>query len=407
MANQFIPQGDYTYLNDQPIDVILQYNSVSQNPITFDCSDTELQRLFGYFNTHKSLFTSFFHHHDTYISSLPQNEQALITLWTDQIFCGFINACIRGYTNPTHIEILVAYLEEVENNGFNYTAINLQNVQRRAQALVNGMHNIDHNQQPHRRERLIRNMITYIYNSYIKPLTDVIVHVHSPRSFFFTVFRGVFGITATNYMNLRVNDFYIEHGFLATTWLLAKAIEYATRTNSSPRHILTIQVSNRVKCLSVYSVSANVEDREILFPAGTVFQKGTNGIIDVVGYNQRFIYDDATRTPNIQYNRHATPSQINIHQGYDIHDQITNLAPLYFGSTPTQVMSHRVHTPRRHTKSSITSEHRQRRNSTIINGVHVRNNGTVDFDMDVLQQTHDIVTTENEKGALVTFFYRK
>ena len=60
MANQFIPQGDYTYLNDQLIDVILQYNSVSQNPITYDCSDTELQNFFRYFNTPKKLVCSFF-----------------------------------------------------------------------------------------------------------------------------------------------------------------------------------------------------------------------------------------------------------------------------------------------------------------------------------------------------------
>ena len=38
MALRFsiIPQGDYTYINDQPIQKILQYNSVSQNPVTFD-----------------------------------------------------------------------------------------------------------------------------------------------------------------------------------------------------------------------------------------------------------------------------------------------------------------------------------------------------------------------------------
>ena len=59
MAHQFIPQGDYTYLNDHPLNAILQYNHVSQNPITFDCSDTDLQRVFRYFNVHKTLFTRY------------------------------------------------------------------------------------------------------------------------------------------------------------------------------------------------------------------------------------------------------------------------------------------------------------------------------------------------------------
>ena len=406
MAHQFIPQGDYTYLNDQPINAILQYNHVSQNPITFDCSDTDLQRVFRYFNVHKTLFTSFFLHHDTYITTLQQNHQALVTLWTDPNFCGFINACIRGYASPAHIEIVVAYLEEVENNGFNYTAINTQNVQARAQALVNRVHNINYTQQPHRRERMLKTMIRYIFNSYISPLTNVIADAYSTRSFFFVVFRGVFGITATTYMNLQINDFYIEHGFLATTWLLAKAIEYATRTNSSPRHVLTIQVSNIAKCLSVYSISTNPEDREILFPAGTVFQKSTDGMFEIMGYNQRFIYDDATRTPNFQYNVNPSQAQIDIHQGYDIHNQIANLAPLYFGSISTQQLTSQAHTSTRLPRRK-SSQHQQQRNITRINGVYIYQDGTVDFDMNILQQTHNIVTTENKKGALVTFFYKK
>ena len=90
-----------------------------------------------------------------YISSLPQNAQAVITLWTDQNFCSFLNNSIRGYAQPSHIETVTAFLQELRNNGYNYAGINLQNVQ----ALSQSQTTMNRNRNLIVRERILRLLI--------------------------------------------------------------------------------------------------------------------------------------------------------------------------------------------------------------------------------------------------------
>ena len=132
------------------------------------------------------------------------------------------------------------------------------------------------------------------------------------------------------------------------------------------------------------------------------------------GCNQRFIINDPA-VPGVSYDINNYNAIQNINQYYDITDQLPHMASLYFGAASTQVMprAHSAQMPRRY-KSSVrmprrykSSARSRRRSRSGINGVHVYNDGTVDFDMHILQRTHNIVTIVNEKGELVTFFYKK
>jgi len=417
--NRYIPQGDYTYENDQDIHSLLRINRSHPQRVTFSVDEQFLQQLVLLLNMHKIEISDLLVRHDAHLLSLSSNDAQAIRLYTDPNFCGFINAVLRGNAQPEHIETTVAFITEFINSNFNHAGLIAQNIQAVAQQHVNVIRNIDPNDLQ-RRVEVLTEMIHWIYRNYIFHITNLIASapplVDDTDQFlnFFIVFRGVFGPTAIPYMNLQVDDFYIEHGFLSTTWMLAKAIRYATQTLQPNRHVVVIRIASEVKCLSVHSISLNPDDREILFPAGTIFKKLPDGQFDVVGCNQRFIINDPA-VPGVSYDINNYNAIQNINQYYDITDQLPHMASLYFGAASTQVMprAHSAQMPRRY-KSSVrmprrykSSARSRRRSRSGINGVHVYNDGTVDFDMHILQRTHNIVTIVNEKGELVTFFYKK
>ena len=385
---------DYEYSHDINVQALIEFSHQTANPFTTNVTPVNFTQAIHLNNQTKQNIQNVIQQHTQYIDNLDAHSRSLILLWTDPNVCSAIQRLLRGLTRERDVETLYAIIEQQDPDNYRRMTQLYDHI---VETPVNDRYNI------------FVQIIDYIYNNFVLPLTNVIINAPFLTPCF--MFRGINGPIVARYNALQEGDFYLEHGFVSATWCVPRSIEYATMNlQNPPFHVLVFRISDAVvAALSVQSVSTVKIDREFLFPAGTLVVS-ENSALTVVGINQLFISNTGlTRWYNFAQQNLAHDHHGNHHVYNSIAPVLANY-PVLFGNTVSTRTSSAYHSqspnrtrktsiPRRRAKSSASR-------STRINGMYV-NNGVVQLDMSIIPNTHDIVTAENDKNGLVTFFYKK